>query len=211
MNKILSVLALAFGLSAPGAFGAAVSIGNASFESPVLNAGGATWTNTLEGGWMTPGVAGDSFVEFIGGFAAEGVNHIGLQNAQTVYQDLATSFTPNTMYTLTVATGNRNASFTLAGNISTYQIADSAGIVFASGAYDAFPVPVGTFTDATPLTFMTPAAGGPTGPIRINLVNSGTGRSHFDNIRLDATVIPEPVTIGLLSLGTLLIFRRRRR
>jgi hypothetical protein len=38
----------------------------------------------------------------------------------------------------------------------------------------------------------------------------GGGRSHFDNIRLDGTVIPEPTVGWLAGLAGLMLLRRRR-
>ena len=49
------------------------------------------------------------------------------------------------------------------------------------------------------------------GNLWISLQNSGAGRSHFDNVRLDAAVIPEPSGLFLLVLGIAGIAARRRR
>jgi hypothetical protein len=40
--------------------------------------------------------------------------------------------------------------------------------------------------------------------------NSAAGRSHFDNVRLDATIIPEPGVFAIMGMALAGIFRRRR-
>ena len=212
-KTLLSITILAASIAAANA--AAITIENSSFETAALDPGG--WNNTLDS-WVNPGVAGDTFIEYIAGFSAEGDQHIGLQapaggGIQTIYQDLAESFAPNTVYSLVAATGNRNASFSTPGVSSAiYGLADSSGSVLASIEALA-PAAESTFEDGPTLTFTTPASGGPNGPIRIVLMNDSAtpGRAHFDNIRLDASPIPEPVTTGLIALGSVLLLRRRRR
>jgi len=207
-KTLLSLAFLATSIAAANA--AAININNADFESPDLSVG-ATWTNNLDS-WIQPGLAGDSFIERIGGFFADGAQHIGLQGDSMVYQDLGESFAPNTVYSLVAATGNRNPSFSTPGVSSAiYGLADTAGNILASTEVLA-PDAAGTFEDGPAVIFTTPASGGPTGAIRVVLMNTTAtfGRAHFDNIRLDATAIPEPVTSGLIALGSVLLLRRRR-
>lgn len=172
----------------PGlSFAAPVVVGDSSFERNDLTAGG--WSNDLSPEWQETGGPsnGAGFEEFINGFAAEGTDHVGLNAGHTIWQDLGVTYEANTIYTLTVATGHR-AGQTNAGNQSTYSLATPAGTTFASALLDASTLPPGTFADAPNLVFDTstnPAAVGET--IRIILHASGSGRSHFDDIRLDAT------------------------
>lgn len=212
MKKTLLSAAI-FAISAAAANAAAITINNAGFEAPDLSSG-ATWTNDLAD-WTQPGVAGDSFIERIPAFFSEGAQHIGLQGDSTVFQDLGDDFAPNTVYSLVAATGNRNASFSTpgeGGSTAIYGLADSSGALLAS-IEAAVPATESTFEDGPVLTFTTPATGGPTGAIRVVLMNNPAtpGRAHFDDIRLDASPIPEPVTTSLIALGSVLLLRRRRR
>jgi hypothetical protein len=189
---------------------APVPIANHSFETPDLTSGGNTWSNAnIDWGDPDPGI-NDQFTEFIANFASEGQQHVGINATDTnnnglvdpLVQDLAATYAPNTIYTLTVGVGNRNATFTIPGNESIFRLADAAtGNVLAESIVDASTIPVGTFEDRS-LVFTTGASGGPVGNgIRIVLANGPAGRSHFDNIRLDATVIPEPATMTLLLIA----------
>jgi hypothetical protein len=132
-------------------------------------------------------------------------------------------------YTLTVAAGNRNPNFSGVGNASTYAIlaggtnlgaasyANTAAVIgdanltLASGSVDASTFAASSFGDGDALVFTT----GATVPNE-NLVvllgdNSPTGRSHFDNVRLDAVAaVPEVSSALLGSLAALFLLRRRR-
>lgn len=179
-----------------------VTILDPSFEGNTLTAGNSSGTIGPE--WQYAGYsAGQVFEEYLVGFVANGTDHLGMtstnQNSRYVYQDLAVTYQANTTYTLTVACGNRNATYTVSGNSSRYFLADTANTKHATGTFNAYTgTAVGTFADAPPLvlnTAVTTAAVGQT--IRIRLEARGGGRSHFDNIRLDAT----PNTpVGLATL-----------
>lgn len=189
-----------------------VAIQNASFEDPVLNAGG--WTNELVD-WDGPPVAGDSFIEYIAGFSSDGNQHIGIQATQEVSQDLGVPVKPNTQYTLTLGVGKRNANFSPAGQASTFGL--YAGGDFADGGtllgeatYDASGLPDLTFVDQSVVITTSDAI--PTGNLFLSLRTTGAGRAHYDNIRLDAIPIPEPssmVLAGLAALGCLIVRRKR--
>ena len=86
-----------------------------------------------------------------------------------------------------------------------------AGITEASAQYDAFAnVTEGAFGDAPDLVFTTGAVA-PAGNVVVLLGADGpAGRSHFDNIRLDATAVPEPASALLGALAGLVLLRRRR-
>lgn len=180
-------------MSLAGAFTASaspVTVPNAGFETQTPELTSGAFTNNLAPWLETAGPnASAGFMEFITGFAAEGTDHLGMESGHDVWVDLGTgiNFTSSTVYTLTVSAGNR-AGQTAAGNITTYALTTSSGRIFATGSFDASTVPAGTFADAPNLTldtFEEPAAVG--NPIRILLRARGPGRSHFDNIRLDAT------------------------
>ena len=194
---LLSFLALAVRIHADS-----VTVGDPSFEGNTLTAGGGgnnigpEWTGT--NGSNT----GSAFEEYITGFASEGTDHLGMENNYDVWQDLGVTYQANTRYTLTVAAGNRSG-VSQSGNLSQYYLADSTGTIYASGSYDAYAnVLAGQFADAPALVFDTsnnPAAAGKT--IRILLHSGGSGRSHFDNIRLqsESLVVPGAAILGALS------------
>ena len=228
--KILTILTL--GLSMIGAQAASISVADNSFE---INAGGdmnpGGWNNGIGPDWngRDGDSAGGAFEEYIGGFVADGTDHIGMGTGYYVWQDTGVAIAPNTTYTLTVAAGNRNANFSGVGNASTYAIlaggtnlgaanfADTAAVIgnsnltLASGSVDASTFAASSFGDGDTLVFTT----GATVPNE-NLVvllgdNSPTGRSHFDNVRLDAVAaVPEVSSALLGSLAALFLLRRRR-
>lgn len=162
---------------------------NPSFETPVQVLNGYTGTIT---GWLDLGPGGNvnnRFIEYVAGVtAAEGNQYLGMESGRTVYQDLGATYQSNTYYRLLVAVGNR-AGFTQAGNVSTYSLTDPTAAATTIGAFDASTLPTGTFTQAPELivdTSVSPALVGK--PIRVVLSGAGSGRSHFDNVR----VVPTP-------------------
>ncbi|MGB0327066.1 MAG: lamin tail domain-containing protein [Akkermansiaceae bacterium] len=166
---------------------APVLIGDASFEGNNLDPG--SWSTDLSPEWQETGGPsnGAGFEEYIAGFAADGNDHIGMNSGHAIWQDLGETYQANTIYTLTISAGNR-AGQTNGGNQTNYVLTAPSGTIFASSSFDASTIPAGTFSDAPALIFDTasnPAAVGQT--IRILLSGAGSGRSHFDHIRLDAT------------------------
>ena len=181
---------------------APVTIGDPSFEGNSLTAGG--YSNDLSPEWTGTGGSnsGNAFEEYITGFASQGTDHLGMEQDYDVWQDLTSTYQANTRYTLTVGAGNRSA-VSQAGNLTQYVLADATGTVYATGAWDAFAnVASGSFADAPVLVFDTPNNTAALGkPLRILLQARGIGRSHFDNIRLDATslTLPGAATVGNLA------------
>lgn len=205
-----------------GAVSAApVFIKNHSFEANNLGAGG--WADAIVDWSEDVQNSNGSFAEHITGFAADGTHHLGINNINSadpdgfyfVWQDLGVPMEPFTQYTMTVAVGNRNTSFTVPGNTSIYSL-EVGGSSVASGSFDASTIPASTFVDAEPITFTTGAVV-PAGNIVVKLgnfdpePNINLGRSHFDNIRLDATRVPEPSSALMVVLGALGLVARRRR
>ena len=231
MKKILTSLCLV-GATALLSQGAAITVADHSFESnPAgdLSANPTTWSDDLTPDWEERGGAGngDAFAEFIAGFSADGSQHVGINVGGYIWQDTGVALQPNTTYTLTVATGNR-AGQSNAGNITTYSILAGATNLGAANYATAADVvadnaltlatqtvnattltAAGTFAEAPALVFTTGATV-PAENVVIFLGADGLGRSHFDNIRLDASPVPEPST-SLLGLLTGLALLRRRR
>ncbi|GAA5125099.1 hypothetical protein GCM10023212_26140 [Luteolibacter yonseiensis] len=180
---------------------APVSIGDFSFEGNTLTSGG--YSSAIGPEWTGTGGPnnGSSFEEYINGFSSDGTDHLGMVQDYDVWQDLGVTYQVNTRYTLTVGVGNRSG-LTSPGNQTQYLLADSTGVVRATGSHSVYgTVPAGTFADAPPLVFDTqanPSAVGKT--IRILLRARGEGRSHFDNIRLDASPLFPPGSAVLSTL-----------
>jgi hypothetical protein len=167
---------------------APVTVPNSGFELPALAAGG--WSNALTS-WTGSGGNNNAaaFTEHITGFSSDGTQHIGMELGYDIWQDLAgVTFQPNTLYTLTAGVGNRAGSTDLT-NSSVYALADTTGVIAATGSANASTAPAGTFVSAPAITLDTYADPCVTGKsLRILLqARGGAGRSHFDNIRLDAS------------------------
>lgn len=180
-----------------GALAVPVTIGDPSFEGNSLSAG--AWSNNLSPEWSESGGPnnGNAFEEYIVGFSSNGTDHLGMNVGQNVWQDLSETYQANTRYTLTVAHGHRSGS-TGNSNQSTFSLRAPDNTIFASAFENSFSLTGGAFADSSPLvldTSVTPAAIGET--IRIHLLAGGGGRSHFDNIRLDATPIEPDGTASL--------------
>ena len=212
-TTIFAILGCGTLLAAP------IDLTDPSFESNSggdMTAGG--WNNDLFPDWegLNGQNSGEAFEEFIAGFVSEGTDHVGMATGYYIWQDTGVAFEPNTTYQLTVGVGNRNAGFSPAGNVSVYAILNSAenlglnGNLFTTAdvlldpgviAYVTIDAntdaPTGTFVDAAPLQFTTTDAV-PAGTIVVLLGdNSASGRSHFDNIRLETVIIGDNDEDGL--------------
>ena len=187
----ISTLSFTFLQAAP------VSVGDHSFEGNSLASGG--WSNNLSPEWQETGGPnnGGGFEEFITGFSAQGTDHLGMNPGHIVWQDLGVTYQANTRYTLTVAAGNRSSQ-TNNGNLTTYILSEPGGTTYATGSMDASTLAGDSFADAPDLVFDTPNDPSSIGKtIRIRLVAGGSGRSHFDNIRLDAAPLSMPDTADI--------------
>jgi hypothetical protein len=129
-----------------------------------------------------------------------------------VYQDVG-ALLANTTYTLTVAIGSRAdwAGGNGQGTISLLNGVDQTGTLLASTTSNV-GAQTGTFTDFT-ATFTT--SGSVSGDLIVDLSVVGTPsvftQGNFDNVHLDATVVPEPATFALLGGGLLLSLIALRR
>jgi len=180
---------------------APILIGDATFEGNSLTSGG--WSDNLSPEWSETGGPGNgnAFEEYIPGFSSTGTDHLGMTQGHSVWQDLGETYQANTIYTLTVAHGHRNG-LTSGFNQTTFSLRAPNNTIYATGSENSSLLGAGSFADATPLVLDTsanPAAIGQT--IRIHFYGGGSGRSHFDNIRLDATPIEPDGSAELNNLA----------
>ena len=187
---------------------ASITVGNFSFED-----------NTSVGGFPPPTIwnlgTGNTYTEDTASISlteGTGARHGGLDDLGSFSQDLGVTFLPSTVYTLTVAVGNRQANvFNGSSGFSNFGLTADNGTT-PLGPFTQEAGIVNAFTDYT-YTFTTGLVA-PTGNVGILLTNSNgpTGRrALFDNVRLDATAVPEPSAALLGGLGLLGLLVRRRR
>lgn len=175
-------------LTAAIATGVPLTVQNPSFEDQTPDLTTGQFTNNLEPAWKETGGPNNAngFIEALGFATSNGTDTLGMALGHDVWQDLADTFQPATLYTLTVMTGNRTGQ-TITGNQSTYALGAPDGQIAGSAVHNATGRAANTFADAPTLTFDTFTDPGVVGQnIRILLRARGAGRSHFDNVRLDA-------------------------
>lgn len=219
---IASVVALA-----PSAQAAPITVGNYSFESPVI--GGDYIANPALGSWTFETI--DSGLNYyVQKFEAtlpavsgvtDGNQYLGLytHNLTTrIYQDTGVAWAPNTVYTLTAALGNRDHSqnvgatthFGLSTDSTAANILGGAAIVntdtIAQQDWDTF-----TYSFTT-------GAVAPVGNLFIVFTKegqAGDARVQIDNVTLDATAVvfpaPEPASLVLIAGGLVFALRRRNK
>ncbi len=219
MKIILSSKALISAAVMASAFhvlAAPVTVPNFSFETPNLALNVAdnaisnyNWTGVL-------GNNGQTFIENVSTVTAantpgEGNNrqYLGMNLMYDVWQDLPTTFAAGNTYTLTVAIGNRS-TWTNANNLSVYGLADATtGDYLDSAGVNASTITVNTFADGPAVVVHVPTGSALVGKnIRVLLKARGqigatllaNARSHFDNIRLDASPMNANLP-GVISTG----------
>ena len=195
-------------------------IKNNSFEMFVLQDGG--WTtfgdgliydvnNDIDYGWNVPyelyvGTFNPNTSQFPLG-VPDGVN-VAYSSGPTISQTLSDVLTANTHYSLMVDIGN-----VLYTDYGGYNIGLYAGGSLIASDNNTIPVADGTF--ATAVVQYTALPGNPLlgQLLEIRLNTAGLGPdTDFDNVRLSATVVPEPVSSTLFIVGgATLGFRRFRK
>lgn len=226
-------LSLAAGLAVATAQASSVTVNNFSFESQAVSPGGALVT-TPNGptGWsgFRVGSGGNSDIglgrpgtEFSVAnplaAPADGNNYLWLNDFNGdgsqftgIYQDMG-ALLANTTYTLTIAIGNRgdtppNGQATWSpGVISLVNGADNTGTVLATTT--GLPGSVDSWQDFT-VSFTTGASVAGDLSILLAVQDAPAIQADFDNVRLDATPVPEPSTYALV-LGGLTLFPLVRR
>jgi hypothetical protein len=114
------------------------------------------------------------------------INKTGSDTIGGIYQDVGT-LQPNTLYTLTVALGERADRINSPGIIALINGVDTTGVVLASGGGNASAS--GTWQDYK-VTFTTgPAVSGDL-TVELAVGPLGTIQANFDNVRLTATPVP---------------------
>lgn len=219
-RKSFALLSSLLGLiAAQTAVAGPIEVNNHSFERPKL-VPPTTWANDLpdpevddpssDPDWLGRDGAnsGDAFIELIGGFAADGAQHVGTQNTYYLFQNTGVPFEANTTYTLTVGVGNRNNGQTPAGALTIIGLTaldedpgDSNFLegIDANDQLDNDPLlesnavivdsealtDDGSFADVVAVLEIEDDV--PAGNIVIFLGDdSSAGRSHFDNVRLES-------------------------
>ena len=214
---------------------APVPIVNHSFESPNVNGG---WQDGVPDGWLAGGGLTGRWVEnnaSIGFTGGDGLQHAALDtNGGYIYQDLGMAFAANTKYTIDLATAHREgfthgilefgffSSDAIGTDIGTPGFADIQGVWNGSGNPSGDNV-WNTLRDASLLNTIgtgslgkvythTTGAAAPAGNLVVFIRDVSGGRETFDNIRLDATLIPEPASLFLALgvIGSLAVGRRRK-
>ncbi|MDB5295834.1 MAG: hypothetical protein JWO31_1817 [Phycisphaerales bacterium] len=223
------------GLWGTGAAAAPVPLLNASFESPALADGVATltvpsWTQGGTGSNQS-GVYNPTTAAFAGASSGAGNLPAPAAGPQAAFMNTGgigsatlTSATPlgailaSTKYTLTVALGVRS-DFPAAGvrldNVYVEMTAGASGASLTGAylAFDANTLPAGSFKDYA-VTFSTGASGNVIGQaLSVDMGYQSTTNSGVmaDNVRLDASPVPEPATPALLLVAGTALLRRRAR
>lgn len=172
------------------AYATSIPLTNPSFEVPNFTV--PSFTNSTPG-WESSFDDGSAFIEWIDGFSADGKNHLGIKVFESVTQTLATTVAPNTVYTLTVALGNRSG-WTDSNTRAQWSITakERDGNFFYGPSENRNLTEInsspGTFRDAPSITFNSQQSPQTIGsPLIIGLGTTFSGRAHFDNVRLKIT------------------------
>ena len=149
--------------------------------------------------------------------------YIGQNDTGSISQTLEDLLLPDTDYTLTVALGNRKNQLMGAWKMElfggTTSIAFNEGL--AETATHAYAAPEGLFGDVTAFvsasdieTYYSSSLDEPLRIVLSRVAGSTASQVHFDNVRLDASPIPEPSAFILLTsaaAGLLCCLIRKRR
>lgn len=229
---------LAFCGAAGGALAAPITVTNHSFEAPVIapntfnvNSPGPTgWQayGTINFGGRSIGVLNPTTTNFYLDPVPDGSN-VGvvflMDNASNqsqfnnseagMRQTLATNLANNTQYTLTVEVGNLangpQTDFQFNG-FPNYRVDLMAGATVLASDNNTLLPGEGRFLTST-TSFTTGAAHALAGQaltIRLVNLNSAVGiEVNFDNVRLDATPVPEPTAAGVVGIALVGMLARR--
>lgn len=207
MNTLtaLSVTLGAVLIASLPATAAALVINNYSFEDPVQVPGGYQFAITS---WTTGGSSGvwDPAGAWLGtmGPVPDG-KQVGWINGDTVSQTLSDVLLPNTVYTFKIDVGGRTDGL----NPGTgYSVSLFAGANLLTAVVPVTP-PTGAWTTLT-ANYATGALVLP-GNLKIEIAYLGVSQFDFDNVRLDATPVPEPGQFAFIAGLGLAAFAGSRR
>jgi hypothetical protein len=231
-------LAIAFAATAISAHGASVVINNHSFETPTLadgantNSGAGTgvfhsWNYVVQNGasfedFGIENSGGGAYTGAAGGgtpSGADGIN-VGYLNQDNsglftgIFQNVG-SLQANTQYTMTIAIGQRLDRTNGSIEFGLYNAATGATDIWGVGTALVTDTEVstvaGSFQDFA-VTFTTGATVSNDLYVAARYTETGANliQASLDNVRLDATVVPEPSAALLGGLGVLAMLRRRR-
>lgn len=219
---------------------ASITVNNASFEdNAISNSSGSAWADGIPNGWNSQGdVAGTPdpaamtidgannlyFLEetaAIGATGSDGPQHLGLRTGGFVYQDLGVAFQPNTTYTVDILANRRGGAnvvgyfgitdSSVVGNAALPTFLGTEGGVNTTNfvtANEFLAVSSLTAAEGNVATFTT-GASVPAGNVFVAVGATG-GNVPFDLVSVDASAVPEPSSMALLSLVAFGLLRRRR-
>lgn len=202
------------------------SITNPSFETPTLADGDYSFTLSGWSQWADHGsgfaiVANPDTNAYSSGSPADGSNMLAI-NAQAnsafgfvVYQNIPVTLVSGTIYTLTVAIGNRISGHATDNFKIELDAHDGSGNSQLA-RYDGLgsSLMADSWTDKTISYTATAADAGKTLTIFLGVDTAAKTYSQvtdFDHVRLTSAPIPEPGTITLLAAGLLACAWRNRR
>jgi hypothetical protein len=150
-------------------------------------------------------------------------NHIATAQAAFMQQTLSTQVQPNTTYTLTflAGIGITDSEYTpliqllAAPDLTTFITPGVTGVEFLA-RYEGGPIRQAQFgvMQSLSMTVTTPAVLPPTLQGKFLAIaflgSDGIPRTNYDDFHLDATPVPSPGTLALLTIGAALTMRRRR-
>lgn len=158
-----------------------------------------------------------------GNSGSAGAGEYGLEQTLT-----GTALAAHTTYTLEVEVGNiaegsTNGTFFALGGFPGYRIEILAGGVVIADDNDLLSIAEGEFMTSV-VSFTTGGVDAQLGQelairlVNLNQIPAGNNPAapfdlevDFDNVRLDATMVSEPMTLAMMGLGVVLVAGMRRR